>query len=90
MTNTPTPSPDSPGGSIRSYPYVWAPVLLVFGLVTVVAVPYLALVVLLGVLVAGLVVVGKLAWFGVSAMLGLGRSVQVPEWHHEREHTLVP
>jgi hypothetical protein len=56
-----------------SYSWAWGAVVVVFGTAVVLAVPYLALIALILVLVAALAAVGALAWATVTALFVRGR-----------------
>jgi hypothetical protein len=73
----PTLDPHATGGEQQMvrYFYAWIPAVVLFAAVFVMSIPYLALIVLLGVLLAVVAAVGTLVWATVSALYAFGRSV---------------
>jgi len=68
------------------YFYAWIPFVLV-GVVVILALPWLAVIALMAVLLAMVAALGSLAWAGVGAVTGLGHSsrhVQAVEISRER------
>jgi hypothetical protein len=96
MTHAPTHVPDPPTAEspaldqpgylagTRSYPYAWAPVVAVFGIVTLFAVPYLAVLLLFGVVLLALWGLAKLAWMGLTALYDLR-----PPIERRHEHVVL-
>ena len=69
------------------YFYAWLPAVVLFGTVTVMTIPYLAVIVLLAVLLAVVTALGALVWATVSALYRLARSAvgrTVPRTSQER------
>ena len=58
-----------------SYWFAWLPAAVVVGGLTLLAVPYLALIVVFGVLCAAIVAIGPLLWEAASAVYRLPRRV---------------
>jgi hypothetical protein len=58
---------------VASYSFAWWAVVAVFGTAVVLAVPYLALIALIFVLVAALAAVTALAWTTITALFVRGR-----------------
>src|SRR3954454_19069954 len=56
------------------YFYAWIPLAVLFGTVTLMVIPYLAVIVLLALVVAVMAVIGGLVWTAASALYGITRS----------------
>jgi hypothetical protein len=56
------------------YFYAWTPAVVLFGTVVIMAIPYLAVIVLMGVVLAVLGALGVLVWTIASALYALARA----------------
>ena len=75
------------------YFYAWMPAVVVVGTVVILTSPYLTLIVLMLVLLAGLATLEALAWAIVAALYALGRAAlgrSVPRRSRERSDVRQP
>ncbi len=69
------------------YFYAWTPLVVLFGTVIIMTIPYLAVIVLMAVVLAVVAALGALVWATVSALYALARSAlgrTVPRASRER------